>query len=359
MNNKGCPKSRDREPPKTSKETVQRKIFKFETVDSLDSLSQADVGYNWPESPVKITIGGKKLMQQKSMQLKHNSPSNVKRFLSSPVLRATSSYIDLDKQKNRGFHRFQEEIKNEKLIIANNSYSNYCTANDDSLLHSPKHRDSDEESVESFKFDLSDFDDPPELASNKPKCVKDVYEGLDDSYNDKLLANLPMDDIIRRCTQSESKVVQVEVHISPELTQSKIVATANSKLPKHTSMPSTSITNKQLPSSTSTVINKNPDATNKPANKFQFERHASMPFGKKVPASTAISSNLKISQSKESISLSASSTSIQSSSSSSPPKCTPQEIAEKREKALITRRIRENEAKARQIRDSRMKQANK
>lgn len=294
------------EPPKTSKETVQRKIFKFEAVDSLDSLSQADVGYNWPESPVKITIGGKKLMQQKSMQLKNNSPSNVKRFLSSPVLRATSSYVDLDKQKNRGFHRFQEEIKNEKLIIANHSDSTYYTANDDSLLHSPKHRDSDEESVESFKFDSSDFDDPPEIALNKPKCVKDVYEGLDDSYNNKLLANLPMDDIIRRCTQSESQIVQVEIHISPEHNQSKIVATANSKLPKHTSMPSTSITKKQLPSSTSTstVINKNPNATNKPATKFQFERHASMPFGKKAPASSAISSNLEISQSKESVSLS-------------------------------------------------------
>ncbi|CAO1425819.1 unnamed protein product [Diamesa serratosioi] len=357
MYKKSCPKTRDREPPKTSKETVQRKIFKFETVDSLDSLSQADVGYNWPESPVKITIGGKKLMQQKSMQLKNNSPSNVKRFLSSPVLRATSSYVDLDKQKNRGFHKFQEEIKNEQLIISS-SDSTYYTANDDSLLHSPKHRDSDDESVESFKFDSSDFDDPPEIALNKPKSVKDVYEGLDDSYNDKLLANLPMDDIIRRCTQSKSKIVQVEIKISPELTQSKIIATPNSKLPKHTSMPSTSITNKQLPT-TSTVITKNPDAINKPANKIQFERHASMPFGKKGPTSTAISSNFQMSQSKESISLSASSTSIQSNSSSSPQKCTPQEIAEKREKALITRRIRENEAKARQIRDSRMKQANK
>lgn len=230
------------------------------------------------------------------MQLKNNSPSNVKRFLSSPVLRATSSHIDLDKQKNRGFHRFQEEIKNEKLIIAN--HSTYCTANDDSLLHSP------ESSTESFKFDSSDFDDPPEIALNKPKCVKEVYAGLDDSYNDKLLANLPMDDIIRRCTQSKSKIVQVEVKISPELIQSKIVTTANSKLPKHTSMPSTSITNKQLPTSTSTVITKNPDAINKPANKFQFERHASMPFGKKIPSSTAISTNLKMSQSKESVSLS-------------------------------------------------------
>lgn len=285
------------EPPKTSKE----KIFKFETVDSLDSLSQADVGYNWPDSPVKITIGGKKIMQQKSMQLKVNSPSNVKRFLSSPVLRATSSYIDFDKQKNRGFHKFQEEIKNEQLKISK-SNSNYYTANDDSLLHSPKDHDSDEESVESFKFDSSDFDDPLEIAINKPKSVKDMYEGLDDSYNDKLLANLPMDEIIRRCTQSELKIVQVEIHISPELTKSKIVATANSKLPKHTSMPSTSITNNQLP--TSTVITKISDAINKPANKLQFERHASMPFGKKGPTPKALSSNLKISQSKESISLS-------------------------------------------------------